>query len=233
MQQDYNVVQQQQQYHHTEEQMLCEVTSKARWNRSKSCHSRSNSLKRSKSKLAPDEDLITVVTDEPHHGHHGHHGHHVHHFAHDSHSSHHPQPKPRTILTQVHRNGSASLGNILIIDPDQYLIDQSGGDHHFNPNNANETEKTLRQTLPRRHQQPPQSPDQLFPLENLQHSPGGALTSSRPKPSPRSSSYHRHPLSHSTETILYTDDRYDPNPIIPNSTPDVPDIWLPMRSVKA
>ena len=78
MQQDYNVVQQQQ-YHHTEEQMLCEVTSKARWNRSKSCHSRSNSLKKSKRKLAPDEDLITVVTDEPHHGHHGHHGHQGHH----------------------------------------------------------------------------------------------------------------------------------------------------------
>ena len=239
MQQDYNVVQQQQQYHHTEEQMLCEVTSKARWNRSKSCHSRSNSLKKSKRKLAPDEDLITVVTDEPHHVHHGHHGHHfAHHDQHHLH--HHPQPKPRTILTQVHRNGSASLGNILIIDPDQYLIDQSSvGDHFTNNVNNNETEKTLRtQTLPRRHQQS-QSPDhQLFPLENLQHSPGGALRGALskrdPKPSPRSSSYHRHPLSHSTETILYTDDRYDPNPIIPNSTPDVPDIWLPMsRSVKA
>ena len=202
---------------YTEEEMLCHVTSKARWNRSKSCHSRSNSLKKSKRKLAPDEDLITVVTDDSHHHHHHHH------FEQLV-----PEPKPRTILTQIHRNGSASLGNIMIIDPDQYLMDTNtaaatGADLYAN------AEKQLRQTqtLPRRHQQPSPS-EQLFHVEHI---------SSPPKPSPRGHltghSYHRHPLSHSTETILYTDDRYDPNPIIPNSTPDVPDIWLPMRSVKA
>ena len=207
----------------TEEEMLSQVTSKARWNRSKSCHSRSNSLKKSKRKLAPDEDLITVVTDDPHH------------FT-DSHLV--PQPKPRTILTQIHRNGSASLGNIMIIADEgqdsQYLINAAEADLY-----AASTEKPLRQTLPRRHvgaasSSPPPPSEQLF---NSQMSTATTTTNVLPKPSPRrnyqNSGYHRHPLSHSTETILYTDDRYDPNPIIPNSTPDVPDIWLPMRSVKA
>ena len=214
---------------YTEEEVCSHVTSKARWNRSKSCHSRSNSLKKSKRKLAPDEDLITVVTDEPHH-----------HFAADHMGV--PQPKPRTILTQVHRNGSASLGNIVIIDPDQYTLN-SAFTVTASTDDPYASEKPYRQTLPRRHQhqhlqEQQQQQDQLqaSPSEQLFHV-DTPLQTAPPKPSPRGHlaehSYHRHPLSHSTETILYTDDRYDPNPIIPNSTPDVPDIWLPMRSVKA
>ena len=176
----------------TEEEVLSHVMCKARQTRSKSCHSRSNSLKRSRRKLAPDEDLITVVTDD-----------HCHNIPMVP-----PQPKPRTSLGSK----SGSLGNIIMSE--QFLMDESDP---F-------ASKINRQTLPRRHVQ-------NYPTEMMDP----------PKPTPRKAgsnqnSYHRHPLSLSTETILFNDDKYDPNPIIPNRAPDVPDIWLPMRggsSVKA
>ena len=166
----------------TEEEMVTHVMCKARQTRSKSCHSRSSSLKRSRRKLAPDEDLITVVTDD-----------HCHNVMIP------PQPKPRTSLGSK----SGSLGNIM---SEQYLLDESDP---F-------TNKINRQTLPRRHVQ-------TYDIEP-------------PKPTPRKNTgYNRHPLSLSTETILFNDDKYDPNPIIPNRAPDIPDIWLPIRgpSVKA
>ena len=51
----------------TEEQVISQVMTKARQNRSKSCHERSDSMKKyTKRRLAPDEDLITVVTDDHH-----------------------------------------------------------------------------------------------------------------------------------------------------------------------
>jgi len=37
----------------------------------------------------------------------------------------------------------------------------------------------------------------------------------------------RHPLSQSSENIFYTDDTYDPQPIVPNRLPGTPDVWLP------
>ena len=37
-----------------------------------------------------------------------------------------------------------------------------------------------------------------------------------------------HPLSHSQETVLYTDDGYDPQPILPNRQPGTPDVWVPI-----
>ena len=87
-----------------------------------------------------------------------------------------------------------------------------------------------RQTLPRRTESQPQ-PEIYYVGSNL--NPSGNIEKA-PKPTPRkTTSYHRHPLSLSTETILFNDDKYDPNPIVPNRAPDVPDIWLPMRSVKA
>ena len=44
----------------------------------------------------------------------------------------------------------------------------------------------------------------------------------------------RHPLSHSQETILFTDDGYDPHPILPNRTPGTPDVWVPItRTIRA
>jgi len=44
----------------------------------------------------------------------------------------------------------------------------------------------------------------------------------------------RHPLSHSQETILYTDDGYDPQPILPNRQPGTPDVWVPInRTIRA
>ena len=39
----------------------------------------------------------------------------------------------------------------------------------------------------------------------------------------------RHPLSHSQEAILYTDDGFDPIPILPNKSPATPDVWLPIQ----
>ena len=39
----------------------------------------------------------------------------------------------------------------------------------------------------------------------------------------------RHPLSHSQETVLYTDDGFDPIPILPNKSPATPDVWLPIQ----
>ena len=93
--------------------------------------------------------------------------------------------------------------------------------------------------LPRRHQQQdlPSPQAEIYYVEQQQHI---LARDPPPKPTPRknnnenSSSYsNRHPLSLSTETILFNDDKYDPNPIVPNRAPDVPDIWLPMRSVKA
>ncbi|CAB4056112.1 unnamed protein product [Lepeophtheirus salmonis] len=42
--------------------------------------------------------------------------------------------------------------------------------------------------------------------------------------------FRRHP---STSTILFTDDSYDPKPILPNKTPDTPDIWIPRTILKA
>ena len=39
----------------------------------------------------------------------------------------------------------------------------------------------------------------------------------------------RHPLCHSQETVLYTDDGFDPMPILPNKSTAVPDVWLPIR----
>ena len=90
--------------------------------------------------------------------------------------------------------------------------------------------------LPRRHQQDLPSPQaEIYYVEQQQHI---LARDPPPKPTPRknnqnSSSYsNRHPLSLSTETILFNDDKYDPNPIVPNRAPDVPDIWLPMRFVK-
>ena len=38
----------------------------------------------------------------------------------------------------------------------------------------------------------------------------------------------RHPLSHSQETVLYTDDGYDPQPILPNRQPGTPNVWVPI-----
>ena len=38
----------------------------------------------------------------------------------------------------------------------------------------------------------------------------------------------RHPLSHSQETVLYTDDSYDPQPILPNRQPNTPNVWVPI-----
>jgi hypothetical protein len=39
----------------------------------------------------------------------------------------------------------------------------------------------------------------------------------------------RHPLSHSQETVLYTDDGFDPMPMLPNKSPATPDVWLPIQ----
>ena len=76
----------------TEEEVISQVMSKARQNRSKSCHERSNSLKKyTKRKLAPDEDLITVVTDD-HLTLHGNNGHNGEHQV--------PRPKPRKSLSR-------------------------------------------------------------------------------------------------------------------------------------
>jgi len=172
----------------TEEEVLSHVMCKARQTRSKSCHSRSNSLKRSRRKLAPDEDLITVVTDD-----------HCHNAIVP------PQPKPRTSLGSK----SGSLGNIIMSE--QFLMDESDP---F-------ASKIDRQTLPRRHVH-----QENYDNDNNRGDP--------PKPTPRKgtnqNNYHRHPLSLSTETILFNDDKYDPNPIIPNRAPGVPDIWLPIKA---
>jgi hypothetical protein len=177
----------------SEEAVICQVVNQGRWNRSKSCHESTNSLQRAKRKLAPDEDLITVVTD--HHG------------------CNPPQPKPRTNL----RSGSNSLGNILILDHDPGMLGSPDGGVEFLVH-----EQQQRQTLPR-HQQPSHHQHStIYYVEDVQQPPT--------KMASRSSTYDRHPLSHSTETILYTDDRYDPNPIVPNRTPGTPDIWLPMRA---
>ena len=121
----------------TEEQVITQVMTKARQNRSKSCHERSNSLKKyTKRKLAPDEDLITVVTDD-------------HHFINSASSSggitgqsadNVPKPKPRKNLSRTSRSGSASLGNILAVNPDQFLINDNGDVF---------VDKADRQTLPR------------------------------------------------------------------------------------
>ena len=122
----------------TEEQVITQVMTKARQNRSKSCHERSNSLKKyTKRKLAPDEDLITVVTDD-------------HHFINSASSSQGgitgqsadnvPKPKPRKNLSRTSRSGSASLGNILAVNPDQFLINDNGDVF---------VDKADRQTLPR------------------------------------------------------------------------------------
>ena len=119
----------------TEEQVITQVMTKARQNRSKSCHERSNSLKKyTKRKLAPDEDLITVVTDD-------------HHFINSASSGitgqsadNVPKPKPRKNLSRTSRSGSASLGNILAVNPDQFLINDNGDVF---------VDKADRQTLPR------------------------------------------------------------------------------------
>ena len=168
----------------TEEEVLSHVMCKARQTRSKSCHSRSNSLKRSRRKLAPDEDLITVVTDD------------------HCHTIIPPQPKPRTSLGSK----SGSLGNIIMSE--QFLMDESDP---F-------ASKINRQTLPR--------------SRHVQQNYDNEITRDPPKPTPRkgTNNYHRHPLSLSTETILFNDDKYDPNPIIPNRAPGVPDIWLPIKA---
>lgn len=187
----------------TEEEVISQVMSKARQNRSKSCHERSDSLKKyTKRKLAPDEDLITVVTDDHPTGN----------------ALCPPKPKPRKSLSRSGRSGSASLGNILAINPDEFLFTDNG-DIYLDKIDA-------RQTLPRSRRVP----------ESITE-PEIYYVQDPPKPTPRStknSSEYRHPLSLSTETILFNDDKYDPNPIVPNRAPDVPDIWLPMRSsVKA
>ena len=41
-----------------------------------------------------------------------------------------------------------------------------------------------------------------------------------------------HPLSKSTETILFHADHHDPNPIVPNKNPGTPDVWVP-RTIRA
>lgn len=43
----------------------------------------------------------------------------------------------------------------------------------------------------------------------------------------------RHPLSQSSENIFYTDDTYDPQPIVPNRSPGTPDVWLPRTILRA
>ena len=101
-------------------------------------------------------------------------------------------------------------------------------------------QSTIFYRLPRRHQQQQDLPSpqaEIYYVE--QNQPIIMARDSPPKPTPRKSNQNsscysnRHPLSLSTETILFNDDKYDPNPIVPNRAPDVPDIWLPMRSVKA
>ena len=72
-------------------------------------------------------------------------------------------------------------------------------------------------------------------------SPGKPATSApltpgtRAKSSKLRSSYHyeRHPLSHSTTTILNEcSSSKDPVPIVPNRCPGTPDVWVP-RTIKA
>ena len=207
----------------TEEEVISHVMSRARQNRSKSCHERSNSMKKyTKRKLAPDEDLITVVTDD--------------HLAlqhnncanNTSNLDTTPKPKPRKSLSRSSRSGSASLGNILAVNPDQFLI-QDLGEVYI-------SDKADRQTLPRlpRRQQHTDLPTPSPQQPEIYYVEEQCPSKTTPRKSNNHSSYHnRHPLSLSTETILFNDDKYDPNPIVPNRAPDVPDIWLPMRSVKA
>ena len=51
-----------------------------------------------------------------------------------------PKPKPRKNLSRNGRSGSASLGNILAVNPDQFLINDNGDVF---------VDKADRQTLPR------------------------------------------------------------------------------------
>ena len=51
-----------------------------------------------------------------------------------------PKPKPRKNLSRTSRSGSASLGNILAVNPDQFLINDNGDVF---------VDKADRQTLPR------------------------------------------------------------------------------------
>lgn len=217
----------------TEEEVISHVMSKARQTRSKSCHERSDSLKKyTKRKLAPDEDLITVVTDD--HLVQQHPSKICHQASVTSAPSSIPKPKPRKSLGRS-RTGSASLGNILAVNPDDYL----DVPENYAPNYicSQPLETNSRQTLPRmpkprqyHHEESPQQAPEIYYVPTI------SKQAAVPKPTPRKSgggNEYRHPLSLSTETILFNDDKYDPNPIVPNRAPDVPDIWLPMRSVKA
>ena len=202
----------------SEEDVICQVVNAGRRHRSKSCHERSNSLKRGKRKLAPDEDLITVVTDDHYDHHHfpprrgepgggvpaGQGGPHVA-----------PQPAPRASLGQM-RNGSNSLGNILVLDQEHQVVGES---------DAYIVQEPQRQTLPRSQTHHHHS---LY-YESQQPPMPMPRTSHQQPLHPRSSgeAFYRHPLSQSTETILYHNT--DQTPIVPNRSPGTPDIWLPMR----
>ena len=60
------------------------------------------------------------------------------------------------------------------------------------------------------------------------HLPQTASTLHRDR---KSRGKHAHPLSKSTETILFHSDN-DPNPIVPNKNPGTPDVWVP-RTIRA
>ena len=49
----------------------------------------------------------------------------------------------------------------------------------------------------------------------------------------RSHKYFERIMSQSTTTIIYTDDSYDPTPIVPNKTPGTPDVWIPRSILRA
>ncbi|TRY78598.1 hypothetical protein TCAL_06908 [Tigriopus californicus] len=112
-----------------------------------------------------------------------------------------PEVKPRT---------SSSLGNILQAD------DEIGRFRPLQPSPSTQT--VIR--IP------------IASLEPAGHLPGGHDLKDPRRSQKLKSSYHyeRHPLSHSTTTIL--DSTKDPRPILPNRSPGTPDVWVP-RSIKA
>lgn len=82
---------------------------------------------------------------------------------------------------------------------------------------------------------PPERPQNVTTRRSKSGSVGEALghhpTTSNATSSKLKSSYHyeRHPLSHSTTSIL-DDSTEDPHPILPNRYPGTPDVWLPIQA---